>query len=143
MYALAPLLTRERVERQPGEPTASSWQVTQDWDAQLLQFRLTVPGTKGSARTFRLQVDRMPVIQLPVVLAAGESLVCKGSVACQVTSAAGAVTATITLPGALPITSPGTHTITLDSERGGDDAPRVELQLRGLRGVDEVRARVR
>ena len=142
-YALAPLLTRERVERQPGEPTASSWQVTQDWDAQLLQFRLTVPGTKGSARTFRLQVDRMPVIQLPVVLAAGESLVCNGSVACQVTSAAGAVTATITLPGALPITSPGTHTITLDSERGGDDAPRVELQLRGLRGVDEVRARVR
>lgn len=141
-FALAPLLTRERVERQPGEPTATSWQMTQDWDAQPLRFRLTVPGTKGSARTFRLQVDRMPVIQLPVSLAAGESLVCDGSAACKVTNAAGTVTATITLPVALPITSPGTHTITLDSERGGDDAPRVELQLRGLRGVDDVRAPV-
>lgn len=137
-YALVPPLTRERVERQPGEPTATSWPVTQDWDAQPLQFTLTVPGTKGSARTFRLQVDRLPVIHLPVALAAGESLVCDGSAACTVTTAAGTVRATITLPGALPITLPGAHTIMLDSERGGDDAPRMVLQLRGLRGVDAV-----
>ena len=142
-HALSPLLVRERVERQPGEPTVTSWQVAQDWDAQRLQFTIVVPGKIGSARNFRLQADRMPEIVLPVTLVAGERLVCDGSDTCQVVSAAGATKATIRLAIALPVTSPGTHTITLDSERGGDDARRVELQLRGLRATDEVRGRVR
>ena len=140
-HALSPLLVRERIERQPGEPTATSWQVIQDWENQRLQFGITVPGTTGSARNFRLQVDRMPEIVLPVTLAAGERLVCDGSDTCQVITRAGTTKAAIRLATVLPVTSPGTHTITLNSERGGDDAPRVELQLRGLRATEEVRGR--
>jgi hypothetical protein len=138
-HALSPPLVRERVERQPGEPTATSWQVAQDWDMQRLQFVITVPGKTGTARNFRLQVDRMPEIVLTVTLLAGESLVCDGSDACQVVSRAGITKATIRLATALPVTSRGTHTIALDSERGGDDAPRVELQLRGQVSVTDFR----
>jgi hypothetical protein len=139
-YGVTAPLVRTRVERQPGEPTATSFQVTQDWDAQRLQFRITVSGKAGSAGSFRLQVDRLPETVLPVTLVAGESIVCNGSDACTVMTAAGSVKATVTPSVALPVTQPGAHTVTLDTERGGDDAPRVELQLRGLRATDEVRA---
>ena len=139
-YGITAPLVRERVERQPGEPTATSWTMTQDWDAQRLQFRITVPGKVGSARTFLLQVDRTPGVLLPVTLAAGESLVCDGSATCTVMTAAGAVKTAVTPSVALPVTQPGAHTITLDTERGGGDAPKVVLQLRGVRAVDEVRA---
>ncbi len=140
-YGVTAPLVRERIERQPGEPTASSFQVTQDWDAQRLQFKITVPGKTGSARNFRLQVNRMPEVLLSVTLAAGESLVCDGSETCTVITAAGAVKTAVTPSVALPVTQPGAHTITLDTERGRDDAPKVVLQLRGIRAVDEVRAR--
>ena len=140
-YGVTAPLVRERIERQPGEPTATSFAVTQDWDAQRLQFRITVPGKAGSARIVRLQVDRLPEIVLPITLAAGESVVCDGAESCTVLTAAGTVKVTVRPSVALPVTQPGVHTIMLDTERGGDDAPKVVLQLRGVRAVDEVRAR--
>jgi hypothetical protein len=138
-YGITAPLVRERVERQPGEPTASSWQVAQDWDMQRLQFTIVVPGKTGSARNFRLQVDRMPESVLTVTLAAGESIVCDSGDECAVMTAAGTVKTFVRPTVALPVTQPGAHTITLDTERGGDDAPKVVLQLRGVRAVDEVR----
>ena len=140
-HALSAVLVRENVERQPGEPTATTWPVQQDWEAQRMQFRLAVPGRKGSVRNFRLQIDRAAEILLPVVLRAGESLVCDGSDSCQVLDASGTLQSTLRLASALPVIAAGPHTVTLDSERGGDVAPRVELQFRGLIQVEELRAR--
>ncbi len=140
-YGVTAPLVRERVERQPGEPTATTWAVTQEWDTQRLQFRITVPGNTGSARTFRLQVDRQPESVLRVTLLGGESLRCDTGDECAVLTAAGAARTFVRPTVALPVTQPGVHTITLDTERGGDDAPKVVLQLRGVRALDEVRAR--
>jgi hypothetical protein len=140
-HALSGVLVREAVERQPGEPTATTWQLQQEWEAQRAQFRLTVPGRKGSARSFRIRIDRTPEIVLPVVLSAGESLVCDGTDRCQALDVSGAVRSTVSLSSALPVIGAGPHTVTLDAERGGDDAPKVELQFRGLVLIEGLRAR--
>ena len=140
-HALSDELVRSNVERQPGEPTASAFTFVQDWPAQPAKFRITVPGTTGSARTLRLQIDRHPPIELSVTLRAGESVLCDGSDSCHHVSASGAPAATIRLPTAMPMLTTGAHTVTLDSERGGDEARRVVLQFRGLLGTETVRAR--
>jgi hypothetical protein len=140
-YALSAVLARETVERQPGEPTATTWQMVQEWDAQRAHFRLTVPGRKGTAGNFRLMIDRGAEIVLPVLLRAGESLVCDGTDRCQVLDATGALRSTVPLGAPLPLIGAGQHTISLDAERGGDDAPRVELQFRGLVQVERLQAR--
>jgi len=74
------------------------------------------------------------------VLSAGESLVCDGSNACQVRETSGVAKSIVTLATPLPMLATGTHTVTLDSEREGDAAPRVELQFKGLRQIDQLRA---
>lgn len=136
----SPLLVRERVERQPGEPTATAFRVQQDAAAQSLQFRIAVPGTTGVAQGLRLQVDRQPPIVIPGVLRAGEVLTSDGSTRLVVSSARGGVSRELTLAAPLPVVGPGAHTVTLDADRTGDDAPREELQLRWQAGTTEVRA---
>jgi hypothetical protein len=140
---LSPLFTRENLERQPGEPTASSWTVEQRWPEQRLQFRLTATGTTGSARNFSLQIDRAAPLLLTVELAAGESLVCDGTEVVQVYDALGKPKTRFTMAGLSPLTKPGTHQVTLDSQFGGDRPPVLGLQFKGLGEGEAVRRRVR
>jgi hypothetical protein len=140
-FAQSDVLVHKSVERQPGEPTATTWQMQQDWEAQRAQFRLTVPGRQGDAGSFRLRIDRGAEIVFPVILRAGESIVCEGTDRCQVLDRSGAVRSTVPLTAPLPILAAGPHTVTLDAERGGDAAPRVELQFRGLVQADSLQAR--
>jgi len=37
--------------------------------------------------------------------------------------------------------APGAHTITLDSDFGGDEAARVEVRFKGLGPLEAIRAR--
>ncbi len=140
---LSPIFTRENVERQPGEPTASSWTVEQRWPEQRLQFRLTATGTTGSARNFSLQIDRAAPLILTVELAAGESLVCDGTEIVQVYDALGKPKARFTLAGLPPLTKPGVHQVTLDSQFGGDPPPVIGVQFKGLGEGEGVRRRGR
>ena len=139
--ATSSVFTRERVERQPGEPTGTMWDYRQSWDAQRLQFRITAVGTSGSARNFAIQVDRYAAIEIPIELSAGESLVCDGTETILVYDKAGKSKGSLRLAAPPPIVEPGPHKITLDSAFGGDEPSVIELQLRGLGAGEQVRAR--
>ncbi len=150
---LSPLFTRERVDRQPGEPTASSWTVEQRWPEQRLQFRLTATGIDsgtatgtppaGSARNFSLQIDRAAPLTFAVELAAGESIVCDGSDLLQVYDALGKPKARVALASLPPVITPGTHHVTLDSQFTGDQPPVIGVQFKGLGEGEAVRRRPR
>lgn len=134
---LSPVLTRERVERQPGEPTSSTWRVEQTWAEQPLQFRLTVAGKSGAVRKIVLQVDRFAPITIPDELAAGESVVYDGTAELRVYDALGKPKARHTLTALPPRLAAGAHDVVLDSEFVGDDAPVIQVQFKG-RGAGEV-----
>ncbi len=137
-YAQSPVFVRERVERQPGEPTTSTFQVQQSAAAQRLQFRITVPGARGTAQNLRLQVDRQPELVVAGIVRAGEIVSCDGTARVVVQEASGAVRRTIPLSTAPPMLAPGAHVVTLDADRTGDDPQRIELQLRWLASVQGI-----
>jgi len=134
---LSPVFTRERVERQPGEPTSTTWRMEQTWAEQPLQFRLTVNGKSGAVRKIVLQVDRFAPITIPGELAAGESVVYDGSAELRVYDALGKPKARHTLTVTPPRLSAGVHDVVMDSEFAGDEPPVVQVQFKG-RGAGEV-----
>ncbi len=138
--AASPVFVRTRVEHQPGEPGLTTWEVPQEWSAQRLQFRLSLAGKAGTARNFRMQVDRYTEIALPIELSAGESLVCDGSTTVRLYDAAGRPKAKYQLAALPPVVAPGGHIITLDSDFGGDEPPRVEVQFKGLGPREAIHA---
>ncbi len=140
-YVTSPLFVRTRVERQPGEPTATTWEVQQEWAEQRLQFRLNLVGKTATAKNFRLQVDRYAEVVIPVELVGGESLVADGSQTIRVYDAGGRPKAKVLLATLPPIVAAGPHTITLDSEFGGEEPPRLELQFKGLGKSEAIQAR--
>jgi hypothetical protein len=126
----------ERAARQPGEPTATAWTVTNPDEAQSLQFRVQVMGTAGAVSRLTLDLDGAAAFDLPVALKAGESLVCDGTTLVRVYDAKGRQTGTVTLKAAPPRLAPGQHTIAFDCAWAGDEAPRVEVTFK-TRGVAE------
>ncbi|MCE9602739.1 MAG: hypothetical protein K8S21_11100, partial [Gemmatimonadetes bacterium] len=140
-YALSPVFVREKSERQPGEPTHTTWEVQQPWEAQALQFRLSVAGGTGTVRNMKLRVDRYTELVLPIELRAGESLVCDGSTTVRIYDATGKLRARHTLQAPAPVVSAGAHSIEMDSEFGGDDPPRIEVQFKGLGAPEAIRSR--
>ena len=138
-FASSPVFVRERMERQPGEPTHTVWTVDQPWSEQRLQFRLAVTGKSGSARAFKLQVDHYTELAIPVELAAGESLICDGSTTVRFYDAKGKLKGTATLATLPPSVGMGTHSIIMDSEFSGDDAPKIEVQFKGQNRTESVR----
>ncbi|MFN0099761.1 MAG: hypothetical protein ACKVS7_13885 [Gemmatimonadaceae bacterium] len=138
---LSPLFTRTRVERQPGEPTSTTWRMEQTWAEQPLQFRLTVSGKSGAVRKIVVQVDRFAPITIPGELAAGESVVYDGTAELRVYDALGKPKERHTLTAAPPRLAPGAHDVVMDSEFVGDEAPVVQVQFKGRGAGEAVRRR--
>ena len=131
-YALSPLFTKEKIQKQPGEPTFSTWNFTQQWNAQPLSFKIYSKGKKGFVKNIKMQLDSYADINLPVELLAGEYLVADGSSTIQLFDAKGKQKGSYTLPAALPAVSAGNHTIIFDAAFSDDEPPVVEMQLKGF-----------
>jgi hypothetical protein len=138
-YATSPVFTRERFERQPGEPTHTTWTVTQPWNEQPLQFRLSVVGKTGAVRNLTLVIDQVAAVDLPITLTAGESLASDGSTTVQVYDALGKPKSTLALTRVPPLVGPGIHTVTMESAFDGDEPPKIEVQFKGLQRTERVR----
>ncbi len=132
--------THEPVVRQPGEPTAASWTLSQADETQPIQFRLQVAGEGGGIERSRLEIDGVTTIELPVALAAGESLVCDGTTVVRVYDAKGRQTRTITLAALPPAIAPGRHAVSFDSTFIGGGTPRVEVIFKTRGSAERVRA---
>ena len=137
-FAMSKVFTREKFERQPGEPTHTTWKFDQPWKEQPLQFRLNVAGNEGSVKNIKLQIDNYKDILFPIELKVGESLVSDGTEIIRLYDSNGKPKGTIKLNTKSPNLTSGAHTILIDSEFTGDEAPKIEVQFKGMNKSETV-----
>jgi hypothetical protein len=128
-FHASPVLRHDRVVRQPGEPTASTWDLTNPDGAQPIQFRLLVVGAAGSISKVRFELDGTATMELPVELNAGESVACDGTPVLRVYDAKGRQTGTVTLKTLPPQLAPGRHRLSVDASFAGDGDVRIEVTV--------------
>ena len=137
-YTLSQVFVREKFERQPGEPTTTTWTYTQEYKEQPLQFRLKAAGKSGSVSNIKLQLDNYAEINVPIELKANESIVCDGTEYLQLYNEHGKLKGTYKMSSLPPAVSPGAHTIIIDSSFGGEEPPKIEMQFKGLNKKEAV-----
>jgi len=137
-YALSPLFVREKFERQPGEPTHTTWKYSREETGQPLQFRLVVAGKSGAVNNIRMQIDNYTEIKLSLELKAGESLVCDGTKEVRLYGTDGKPKGFYQLKDMPPALDKGDHTIIFDCNYPETEAPKVEVQFRSLGKVERV-----
>jgi hypothetical protein len=137
-YAMSPVFTREKYERQPGEPTHTTWTLQYPWKEQPLQFRLQITGETGSVKNIKIQIDKYKELLFPVELAAGESLVCDGTETIRLYDKNGKPKGSFKLQNKPPSVAPGAHIILIDSDFAGDATPKIEVQFKGLDKMEKI-----
>jgi hypothetical protein len=140
-YAMSQVFVREKFERQPGEPTHTTWKFDQKWEEQPLQFRMNISGEEGSVKNIKIQIDNYKELWLPVILKAGESLVCDGTETVRLYDKNGKPKGTFKLQTSPPLVSAGEHNILIDSEFEGEDTPEIEVQFKGVNSRETVELR--
>lgn len=137
-YAMSPVFTREKFERQPGEPTHTTWNLQYQWKEQPLQFRMQITGEKGSVKNIKMQIDNYMELLFPVELAAGESLVSDGTETIRFYDKNGKPKGSFKLQKKLPTVSAGAHKILIDSDFIGEENPKIEVQFKGLSSSEDI-----
>ena len=137
-YAMSPVFTREKFERQPGEPTHTTWNLQYKWKEQPLQFRMQITGEKGSVKNIKMQIDNYMELLFPVELAAGESLVSDGTDTIRFYDKNGKPKGSFKLQKKLPTVSAGAHKILIDSDFSGEENPKIEVQFKGLSSSEDI-----
>ena len=137
-YAMSPVFTREKFERQPGEPTHTTWNLQYQWKEQPLQFRMQIIGETGSVKNIKVQIDKYKELVFPVELAFGESLVCDGTETIRLYDKNGKPKGSFKLQNKPPSVAPGAHIILIDSDFAGDETPKIEVQFKGLDKMEKI-----
>jgi len=137
-YAMSPVFTREKFERQPGEPTHTTWNLQYKWKEQPLQFRMQITGEKGSVKNIKMQIDNYMELLFPVELASGESLVSDGTETIRFYDKNGKPKGSFKLQKKLPTVSAGAHKILIDSDFSGEENPKIEVQFKGLSSSEDI-----
>ncbi len=140
-YSLSPLFIHEKFERQPGEPTHTTWKYIQDAKEQALQFRLNLSGKTGGIRNIKIQFDNYAEMNLPIELKAGESIVCDGTQELRLYNENGKPKGTYHLANLPPVITPTSHTIIFDCAFTDGESPKVEMQFRGLGKMEMIVAK--
>lgn len=139
-YGISALFTREKFERQPGEPTHTTWNLQYQWKEQPLQFRMNINGKAGSVKNISMQIDNYKELIFPVELNAGESLVSDGTEIVRLYNQDGKPKGTFKLQTKPPVISPGSHQIQINSDFTGDESPKIEVQFKGLDKSEAIQA---
>lgn len=140
-WVLIPFHTTEdfvhgRIVRQPGEPTASEWQVENTADDQAMQVRLSVEAGEGAIANPTFEVDNFATWTIPVTLEAGQSLLCEGTPTARIFDEDGNQIGVVEADTAPPRLVSGTRTVAFDCDFEGGNPPRVTVNFR-LRGAPE------
>lgn len=137
-YAMSPIFTREKFERQPGEPTHTTWNLQYQWKEQPLQFRMQITGETGSVKNIKMQIDKYKELVFPIELAFGESLVSDGTETIRLYDKNGKPKGSFKLQNKPPSVAPGAHIILVDSDFAGDESPKIEVQFKGLDKMEKI-----
>jgi hypothetical protein len=140
-YAASATFVKERIIRQPGEPTYSTYNYEQTWSIQPLQFQLTVSTGEGTVSALKLQFDNYADVDIPAELIAGDVVVCDGTKELKILSSNGSLRQQIKLASELPLLKPGMHSMKFDGLFEGNNPSKVEIRLKGLMSSEEVLAK--
>ncbi len=131
-YASSPVLVKEKITRQPGEPLSTTWNYYQPWKEQAMQFQLNVVGKAGNVSNIKIQVDNYTEISIPIELNAGETVFCDGTATLKIYDQNARLKTTQKLQAVPPLVAAGNHTIIIDCTFGGADTPKIEMQFKGI-----------
>jgi len=137
-YKLSPVFEREKFERQPGEPTGTTWAYNQECKEQPMQFLLVSAGKSGTVCNIKMQLDNYVGINLPIELKAGESIVCDGTENLHLYNEHGQPKGEYKMSLPPPMVSPGAHVIIIDSSFGGEEPPKIQMQIKELNKMETV-----
>ncbi len=135
-FAKSKRFTYEHHERQPGEPTGTTWSYESAGAKQPLQFQLQLEGD-GSVADLRLEIDSYILFEIPEPIQGGQMLICDGTTHLRLHDEKGRQKKVIELSTAPPMISAGEHDIHVECEFRGEPAPVITIQLKSL-GVGET-----
>jgi hypothetical protein len=103
----------ERKNLQPGEPTFSQWEFTNEDAEQPLNFTLTLMGKEGSISNPWIEIDGYLKLEFPGEYEAGNSIVCDG-INIKLYNKKGGFVKDIVLKQVIPTLKKGEHIIKFD-----------------------------
>jgi len=130
----------EKVEKQPGEPTSSTFDFSLTSFEQKLMFSIEMKGGSGSTSNFSILTDNYTGLMIPGELKSGESMISDGSGMIRFYDEKGKLKNSFELTGKIPLLTPGKHQITLDADFFGEESPNVELVVKWMKNPEKVRS---
>ncbi|MFM2145435.1 MAG: hypothetical protein RL732_271 [Bacteroidota bacterium] len=137
-YGFSDVYVKEKILRQPGEPTYTEWNYEQIWEEQPLQFLISIGGSQGSVKDIVLQIDQYRELKIPIQLKTGESLVYDGQATFRVYDKDGRPKSNSNSNLLAPVMNKGRHKILVNAVFEGD--ARIEWRFKGIEKTEEVHA---
>lgn len=126
----------QQVILQPGEPTAAVWVIENAGEPQNMQMRLTVDGENGAIANPTFEIDNFASWTVPLVLTAGQTLVCEGTATARILDEKGNQVRTAEAETAPPTLAPGKRDIAFTCEFEGETPPQVVINFK-MMGMPE------
>jgi hypothetical protein len=123
---------------QPGEPTFSKWEFTNEEADQDLNFTLTMMGKEGKVINPWIELDGYFLVELTGEYDAGTSIACDGKSA-KLYNKKGEYVKDITLNQAIPTLKKGKHIVKFDSKMSDESDLQVRCIVKLKGGVEEIK----
>ncbi len=130
----------EKLEKQPGEPTASSFSFGINSFQQKLRFNIEIKGKSGSASNFKIVFDNYAELNIPDELKLGETMICDGSGTIRIYDDKGKIRNSLDFAEKIPVLNVGKHKITFDAVFVGDEPPKAEMIIKWLKNPERINA---
>jgi hypothetical protein len=125
---------------QPGEPTQSKWEFTNDWEAQPLHLQLLVAGDDSAVvNNIEIEVDNFLRVSIPVTVRKGQTILWDASKQMKLYNDRGQLIRTIDISQGLPELKNGRHVITIDAGTMEGVEPVIKGIVKLKAGVEEIR----
>jgi hypothetical protein len=130
----------EKIEKQPGEPTSSTFEFDINSFTQKLRFSIEITGNTGTVSNFKIQTDNYTELTIPNELKAGETLICDGSETIRIYDEKGKLRNSLDFTGKIPTLDAGGHQLILDAVFTDDEPLKAEMIVKWMKNPERVSA---
>lgn len=130
----------EKIEKQTGEPTSSTFEFDINSFPQKLRFIIEITGKTGTVNNFNIQIDNYTELTIPTKLKAGEALICDGSDIIRIYDEQGKLKSTFDFTNKIPTLDAGGHQLTLDAVFTDDEPLKAKMIVKWMKYPERVSA---
>lgn len=131
--------THKQTTLQPGQPTASEWEIENPAEEQPIQFKIRVSGDGGVFVNPSLELDNFATFSIPVELKAGQTLLCEGTADIRIYDEKGQQIHSVQSTTAPPKITQGKHRVTFDGQFEGDPLPSATVSFKTINRPEQVK----